>query len=81
MKRFRHLLFKWFGVDWWERLGYSTHPEDRLCGSHIIDIRRSRITGEMEQLYFTAAAGGVLPPVWVPIDEELRAFVEWNEND
>ena len=35
-QRFRHFLFKWFGINWWEQLGY---------------------TGEIQQLYFSGAAG------------------------
>ena len=77
----RHWLFKWFGIDWWESLGYSTDPEDGWCGSHIIDVRRSRITGEIQQLYFSGAAVPGFLINWIPVDEELRALVEQLEDD
>ncbi len=78
MKRVRYFLLKWFGIDWWEYLGYGTNPEDGLCGSHIMDVRRSRITGNMEQLYFSGAAG---PVGWMPIYEEFKEQIEQIEND
>lgn len=73
MKRFRHFLFKWFGIDWWERLGYSTPTNDKWYESRIIDIRLSRITGEIQQLYFSVTGGST---DWIPIDEELKEQIE-----
>lgn len=70
--KFRRWLFDMFGIDWWEHLGLCSDPG--MCGSHTLEIRRSRFTGEMWHLYW---AGGVgCDPQWMPVDEEMKREVE-----